>query len=42
MTVSPELLEVAISDISGYYHYHAVQREKTDSHAENITSGHIL
>ena len=42
MTVSPELLQVAISDISGDYHYHAVQREKTDSHAENITSGHIL
>jgi hypothetical protein len=42
VTVSPELLQVAISDISGDYHYHAVHREKTDSHAENITSGHIL
>jgi hypothetical protein len=39
VTVSPELLQVAISDSSGDYHYHAVQREKTDSHAEQITSG---
>jgi uncharacterized membrane protein len=24
------------------YHYHSVQREKTDSHAEQIPSGHLL
>jgi len=42
VTVSPELLQVAISDSSGDYHYHSVQREKTDSHAEKITSGHLL
>ena len=32
--VSPELLQAAISDSSGNYHYHSVQREMTDSHAE--------
>ena len=42
VTVSPELLQAAISDSSGDYHYHSVQREKTDSHAEQIPSGHLL
>ena len=32
--MSQELLQAAISDSSGDYHYHSVQREKTDSHAE--------
>ena len=40
--MSPELLEAAISDSCGDYHYHLVQREKTDSHAESIPSVHIL
>jgi hypothetical protein len=40
--VSPELLQAAISDSSGDYHYHSVQREKTDFHAEKITSDHLL
>jgi hypothetical protein len=39
--VFPELLQAAISDSCGDYHYHSVQREKTDSHAEKITSGHL-
>jgi hypothetical protein len=40
--VSPELLQAAISDSSGDYHYHSVQRETTDFHAEKITSDHLL
>ena len=36
VTVSPELLQAAISDSSGDYHYHSVQREKTDAHAEKF------
>jgi hypothetical protein len=34
--VSPELLQAAISDSCGDYHYHSVQREKTDAHAEKF------
>ena len=34
--MSPELLQAAISDSSGDSHYHSVQREKADSHAEQI------
>jgi hypothetical protein len=33
---------IAISYSCGDYHYHSVQRKKTDSHAEKIPSGHIL
>jgi hypothetical protein len=40
--VSPELLQAAISESFGDYHYHSVQREKTDSHAEKNPSGHLL
>jgi hypothetical protein len=31
-----------VAEICGDYHYHSVQREKTDSHTEKITSGHLL
>jgi hypothetical protein len=34
--VSPELSQAAISDSCGDYHYHSVQREKTDAHAEKF------
>ena len=34
--MSPELLPAAISDSCGDYHYHSVQREKTDAHAEKF------
>ena len=37
--MSPELLQTAISDSSGGYYYHSVQREKTDSHAEKNSIG---
>ena len=41
--MSPELLQAVISDSSGDYHYHSVQREKTDSHAEkNSIRSHSL
>ena len=34
--MSPELSQAAISDSCGDYHYHSVQREKTDAHAEKF------
>ena len=34
--MSPELLQVAISDSCRDYHYHSVQRQKTDAHAEKF------